>query len=580
MDKRIAKVESVLPDKIKIRVYDIEKFKADTDQFTVGSYLRISDHEDGALLSMIENFSIEKDEKKGEESYILEAAPVGFVNSDGEFIRGGNNIAIPPTGVERAQVDEIKAIYNHIESSRQFLFSTLLQNKEIPVPIDGNKFFNKHIAVVGSTGSGKSHTVSKVLQKAIDEKSFKNFNLKNHSRIVLFDLHDEYRTAFPSANHLNVENLKLPYWLMNGEELEELFVESGENQSYNQSSLLRHAITLNKKIKNQHLKDVEISFDTSVKFSIQEVINCIINLSNETRDSNNPLKVCFLEEDKEFDSLSDKMKHFFKEIYEFKEVKVRAINKGVYNDGTLEKFKMRLQNKFNDKRLSFLFKDNHENIQFEDVLKQLIGSEIENEEEKYNIFVIDLSGVPFEVLSITVSLISRLLFDFSYIYKRMRDNDTSLREIPLLLVYEEAHKYVPKMKSAKYNSSRNAIERIAKEGRKYGISAMIVSQRPSEISETIFSQCSNFIAMRLTNPEDQNYIKRLLPDVIEPVTSSLPTLREGEAIIIGDSITMPSLVKIDSCNPEPSSQSVEFLDEWKEEWYSPNMEEVIKKWIL
>ncbi|MEK4025964.1 ATP-binding protein [Sporosarcina sp. FSL W7-1283] len=579
MDSKIARVESVLPDKVKVRVYDIEKFKADTDQFTVGAYLRISDHEDGALLSMIENFTIERDEEKGKESYILEAAPVGFINSDGEFQRGGNNIAIPPTGVERARAEEIKAIYNNIDTNSQFLFSSLLQNKDVPVPIDGNKFFNKHIAIVGSTGSGKSHTVSKILQQATNLKNFEEFHLKNHSRIILFDLHDEYRTAFPEGNHLNVENLNLPYWLMNGEELEELFVESGENQSYNQSSLLRQVITLNKKIKNPQLNAEEISFDTPIKFSIQEVINCIINLSNETKNSKKPNEICFMDENKEFTTMNEKMQYYFEEIYEFKETKNGSVSKGTYNDGTLEKFKSRIQNKYEDQRLSFLFQNSNETIQFEDVLRKLIGFENGSETEKYNVTVIDLSGVPFEVLSITVSLISRLLFDFSYVYKRMRNMRNEMREIPLLLVYEEAHKYVPKIKNSRYNSSRNAIERIAKEGRKYGISAMIVSQRPSEISETIFSQCSNFVTMRLTNPDDQNYIKRLLPDVIEPVTSSLPTLKEGEAIIIGDSITMPSLVKIEMCNPEPSSQNVGFLDEWKEKWYSPDMTEIIEQWI-
>jgi len=182
------------------------------------------------------------------------------------------------------------------------------------------------------------------------------------------------------------------------------------------------------------------------------------------------------------------------------------------------------------------------------------------------------------VLSITVSLISRMLFEYGYFYKKLKEGNPRLQSTPLLLVYEEAHKYVPKIKSAKYNASRISIERIAKEGRKYGVTAMIVSQRPSEISETIFSQCSNFISMRLTNPEDQNYVKRLLPDVIGPITDSLSTLKEGEAIIIGDSIIMPSLVTIDRCDPQPSSNDIAYLQEWKKEWFSSDFESLIKKW--
>jgi DNA helicase HerA-like ATPase len=147
-------------------------------------------------------------------------------------------------------------------------------------------------------------------------------------------------------------------------------------------------------------------------------------------------------------------------------------------------------------------------------------------------------------------------------------------------VYEEAHKYVPKNDSAKFRASRNAIERIAKEGRKYGVTLGIVSQRPSEISETIFSQCNNFIAMRLTNPTDQNYVKRLLPDTLGNLIDNLPSLQSGEGLLLGESIIMPSLVKIEKCDEDrqPSSNDVKYLEKWKEEWKEVQFEEIIKKW--
>lgn len=568
---KVAQVISVLPNKIKIKVYNIQEFKIESEKFAVGSYLRVSDHEDGALLCMIENFSIEKEDDK-DDCYILEAAPIGFIDDDGHFTRGGNNIAIPPTGVELAKKHEVQKIYDDLTEENRFCFSKLLQDETINVPVDGNKFFNKHIAIMGSTGSGKSHTVSTLLQNAIKAKR-SDFSQLNNSHIILFDIHSEYRSAFIDANLIDVENLKLPYWLMNGDELEELFVESGENQSYNQSSILRRVITLNKKYNNGDNED--ITFDTPVKFSILQVINCIVNLSNETRNAKQPNTICVKEDDVSFDNDDSKFRYYFNEVLEFKETKSQSINKGVYNDGTLEKFKSRIISKFSDKRLSFLFGDTSENTTFEDTIRQILGYKKDDES---NITIFDLSGVPFEVLSITVSLISRLLFDYSYIYKQIREVNKDLQSTPLLVVYEEAHKYVPKIRNAKYNSSRNAIERIAKEGRKYGISAVIVSQRPSEISETIFSQCSNFIIMRLTNPEDQSYVKRLLPDAVGPITDSLSTLREGEAIIIGDAISMPSLVKIDPCSPEPSSSSIHFLKEWKEPWYKLEINRIIKDW--
>ena len=193
-----------------------------------------------------------------------------------------------------------------------------------------------------------------------------------------------------------------------------------------------------------------------------------------------------------------------------------------------------------------------------------------------NVTIIDLSGVPFEVLNITVSLISRLLFEFGFYSKKYHIKKET--EIPLLLVYEEAHKYVPKSNLSKFRSSTLAIERIVKEGRKYGVTAMIVSQRPSEISETIFSQCSNFIAMRLTNPNDQSYVSKLLPDTLNALIDTLPSLQQGEAILIGESVVMPSLIYMDKCSPEPSSSDIKYLQVWKESWKDVAFSSLINNW--
>lgn len=202
---------------------------------------------------------------------------------------------------------------------------------------------------------------------------------------------------------------------------------------------------------------------------------------------------------------------------------------------------------------------------------------------KSNVTVIDSSGVPFEVLSITVSLISRLIFEYGYFYKRYRcriNSDEKINnDVPFLLVYEEAHKYVPKSELAKYRSSQKAIERIAKEGRKYGVTLILASQRPSEISETIFSQCNNFIAMRLTNPNDQGYVKKLLPDTLGNLIEKLPLLSAGEALLIGESIVMPSVVKIDKCEDyPPSSNDIPYWRLWKDEWKDIDFDKLRQEW--
>lgn len=572
--KNKAEVISVFPNKIRIAVNDIESFKLDGEVLTVGTYLKVFDDDDCAIVAIIENFSIELQESdkdgKREKVFIVEALPLGLINAEGKFKRGGNNIAIPPKTVEPAKKEDIQKIYDDLEEQSRFYFSKLVLDKSIAVPVDGNKFFNKHIAIIGSTGSGKSHTLAKVIQNATSSKKGEYKGL-NNSHIVLFDIHDEYRQAFPSANYVNVDTLLLPYWLMNSEELEEMFLESGDFNNYNQSSILSRLIIENKEVHNPGKEKIE--YGSPVLFKINEVLNCLINLTKETKSYKNSDEVSIVGDPKVFSNDTDKYGHFFKQVYEFEAPKNQNFSKGNYADGSLDKFVSRLKNKMSDKRLKFLLGGDVEKASFEDVIRQFTSYRTGKEA---NVTIIDLSGVPFEVLSITVSLISRILFDYAYIFKKTSKKLTN--ETPLLIVYEEAHKYVPKNNLSRFNASRISIERIAKEGRKYGITAVIVSQRPSEISETIFSQCNNFIAMRLTNPEDQNYVKRLLPDTLGPLTDSLPTLQAGEALLIGDSVVMPSLVEVEHCNPTPSSNDIKYLEEWKKEWLNVDFKEIVEKW--
>ena len=589
MEKKInAEVISVYPNRVKIAVDDLSEFQPETESLKVGSYLRIADNENAIMIAIIENFSIEVKEN-GERSYNIEALPLGMIIGD-EFVRGGDTIAIPPKKVEPATKEDIKKIFmESVGEDEKFLFSKLSSDQEISIPVNGNKFFNKHIAIVGSTGSGKSHTVCKIIQNAIKEKSG-NFAL-NNSHIIIFDIHSEYRSAFPNANFLSIDNLTLPYWLMNSEELEEILLDTGERDNYNQSSIFRTLVTENKIMHNQ--EERKIFYDTPVFFDIDEITNAVNNLKNETYNAKNNSRYMIndgsykLPSDRKTEETSgielteeERIKKYFQKELKFYPIKAQNITKGDYNDGTLDKFSVRLRAKVTDKRLDFLFGKKTKEITFEEVLKQLMGY---GNEEKTNVTIIDLSSVPFEVLSITVSLISRLIFEYGYYYKRYRcniDKDENINnDIPFLLVYEEAHKYVPKSELTKYRSSQKAIERIAKEGRKYGITLMLASQRPSEISETIFSQCNNFIAMRLTNPNDQGYVKRLLPDTLGNLIEKLPSLSAGEALLIGEAIVMPSVVQIDECKEnKPSSNDIPYWHLWKEEWKSLDFEQLRKEW--
>ncbi|MBI6406925.1 MULTISPECIES: anti-phage-associated helicase HerA [Proteus] len=579
-----AEVISVYPDKVKVSIDDLESFRLAEEHLKVGSYLRIADSDDVVLIAVIDSFSIEVKEN-GNRKYIIESSPLGVIK-DHIFYRGGDSIAIPPKKVEPAKISEIESIYKHgLKNKEAFTFSRLSHNGGVSVPVDGDKFFNKHIGIVGSTGSGKSHTVATILQKAISEKST-TYSGMNNSHIIIFDIHGEYSSAFPLAHKLNVDDIVLPYWLLNSEELEELFLDTGDNNNYNQSSVLRNVITQNKKKHNPNVN--KVFYDSPLKFDIEEVLNCLINLKNETVNSKAVDR--YMIADEEGDSLDsttteisglylsyeDKLSKYFEKTYSFRHCKNSHVTKGIYADGTLDKFVSRFISKYKQDRLKFLFSKELKDISFEDTIKQFIGYK---EKKESNVTIIDLSGIPFEVLSITVSLISRILFDFGYYHKKSINNENNKKhDIPILLVLEEAHKYVPKSELARFKASKNSIERIAKEGRKYGVTLLLASQRPSEISETIFSQCSNFIAMRLTNPDDQNYIRRILPDTFGNLTSNLSSLQTGEALLMGDATILPSLVKIDITSQPPSSSDIPYLKIWKNKWELLDFKTLMENW--
>lgn len=532
-EKLNAEVIAVFPNKVKISVDKLEDFQLAEETLKVGSYLRIADNDNAIMIAVIENFSIEViagEKTPTDRRYIIEANPLGIIK-DGVFERGGDTITIPPKKVEPAKKEEIQKIFEEsLPDIKKFCFSNLSTDETICVPVDGDKFFNKHIAVVGSTGSGKSHSVAKILQNAISSKEGTYQGL-NNSHIVIFDIHSEYQSAFPQAHFIDISNLILPYWLLNSDELQELFIDT-ETNDYNQRNVFKEAVIESRKnhFKGSDEKKKRIHFDSPLFFEINDVLQFVKEKNEEMVPGKNDKKM------------------------------------GPLN-GKLSNFVSRLENKINDRRLDFLLGEKSKTITFEDTLKQLIGYNGDGS----NITIIDLSGVPFEVLSITVSLISRILFEFGYYYKRLcaerKTEGYTNNDIPLLLVYEEAHKYVPNNELAKYRASRESIERIAKEGRKYGVSLLLASQRPSEISETIFSQCNNFLALRLTNPTDQNYVKRLLPDTLGNIVDRMSSLKAGECLLIGDAVVLPSIVQVQQCNPEPSSNDIPYLQLWKEEWH-------------
>ena len=575
------RIIGIQPDSISVEVTNPNTFKEKNENFSLGSFVKITDDNNNAIIGMLQSYKIkdlndsdnEKLERK-EPSFILNIQPMGYLK-DNEFKRGGQEITIPPNDVSIADSALLKDIFSTSQNrvnNLVFGFGTLSYDDEVDILLDGNNFFNKHIAVVGSSGSGKSCTVAQILNSGIEPtKEQKLSGQKNNARVIIFDLHGEYKEAFPDCNHLSVDKLKLPYWLLNGEELADLFIDSSEFSSHNQYNQLKDAIIINKKRYNPAKK---IDFDTPAYFSLNEVIKFIHNQNKATVNSTtkeysiNTWNESILEEYRLFEDV------------DFNDVTRGVITKGPFN-GEFNRFITRLESRKNDNRLDFMLKNGEENNTSElpSIIKQFLGFKDNNNSS--NVTVVDLSGISFDVLSVAVSLISRLMFNFMYHAKKI--NEEKEIENPILLVYEEAHNYVPKNNDVKYRAVKESIERIAKEGRKYGVSAMIVSQRPSEISETIFSQCNSFVIMRLTNPTDQNYIKKLMPDSISSISENLSGLESREALVLGSSIPMPTILRVNELadHNRPKSTDVNFMDRWKENWNELNeITEIVDEMVI
>ena len=586
-------ISEVSPSCLKVEVIDVDRFTDHSEKLRLGSYLKVTDTLGNSLVAVVTGYAV-KDTvecKNGDiqplrrPRVVLEAQPLALIDSENLLHRNSQRLTLPPAEVELAGSDILERLYSQSpDLDTPFSLGPLSVMNDVPYVVDGNRLFGKHIAVVGSTGSGKSCTVASLLQKAV--KLSDEVDAKNNSHIIIFDPHAEYAAAFKFAdkrefsfNVLDTSNLKLPYWLMNSEELESMFIESNESNSHNQISIFKQAVIANKRRHNRQIE--KMTYDAPVYFSLQEVVCFIDNLNREVlgkllEDDGRPKVV-----GEESPYIEDQTQYFDRR-YTFvptSTAKADKASNGPFH-GEFTRFLSRLENRLDDNRLQFLLSPKREDGQpfssddATELIKQFIGYRC-----KSNVTVIDLSGIPFEILSITVSLISRLVFDFCFHYTKLKHKDGGLNNIPVLLVCEEAHQYVPRTDSAAYRASRKSIERVAKEGRKYGMNLMVVSQRPSEVSETIFAQCSNFLALRLTNYADQAYVRRLLPDNSHAVTESLPALAPGECLVMGDLATLPAVVQIEMPEPIPQSAGVNVHSEWKQNWRDVDFETVVGRWL-
>lgn len=584
---RIGQVLSCAPEAIIVVVDDLKVFEEHKANLQVGRYLRIAQGNNDftvAAIRSVRGVGAQDNEGNPIWQFHIECQALGTLVGGMTFERASVLLPVPTEPAFAADKETLDSLFAE-DAEYKFPLGQLSLNKSIALKVNGDRFFSKHIAIVGSTGSGKSCTVARILHDVVGIGARRNYNLgkQNNSHIVIFDIHDEYSAAFVlpedqsfTLNRLDIDSLCLPYWLMNSEELESMFIESNEENSHNQVSQFKQAVILNKERHNPTIK--EMTYDTPVYFSIEEVYRYIENMNREIigrLDGENRPKLA------DGTLVDNRKDHYFDKLHTFVPQSTANATKatnGPFN-GEFNRFVSRLETKLADKRLRFLLHPSKadgspfKTGDFEAIMKQFVGYL-----NKANVTIIDLSGIPFEVLSITVSLVSRLIFDFCFHYSKLRHGNNALNDVPVMIVCEEAHNYIPQRDDAAYRSSKKSLERVAKEGRKYGLSLMVVSQRPSEVSETIFAQCNNFIALRLTNNADQDYVRRLFPDNSNGITDILPNLAPGECVVVGDAVLLPAVVQMPLPSPEPHSQSVLVHQEWKQLWKDITFSDVITRW--
>ena len=417
--------------------------------------------------------------------------------------------------------------------------------------LNGNKFFQRHAIIVGSTGSGKSWTTARILEQAATLPSVNS---------LVFDIHGEYMPLTGDGiKHYRVAGtgdlgnkkgladgiLYLPYWLLDYEALISMFVDRSDQNAPNQAMIIARTVVQMKRrfLEENNQKELLDNFtiDSPVPFSMDALLEELNRLNLEMVPG----------------------------------AKVGTEKQGDFH-GKLSRMIARLENKRTDRRLGFLFQPSEEASKLSwlsDLSRTLLAGTSQQSNKVGGIKIIDFSEVPSDILPLIVSLIGRLAFS-------LQQWTISEKRHPIALFCDEAHLYVPERAEgdAANEVSIRIFEKIAKEGRKYGVGLVVISQRPSEVNHTVLSQCNNLVTMRLTNAEDQSVIRRLLPDSLGGFSDVLPILDTGEALVVGDASLLPSRVRIQEPKAKPNSGTVDFWDKWLEREYTEGINEAVNAW--
>ena len=432
-------------------------------------------------------------------------------NANLAFERGVATYPLPQQAVYLTPKSELRFIYEHTHGA-VIRIGEHVGAGGAPCYAEMNELLGKHTAVLGSTGAGKSGAVAVIIHRILDRGQHAN-HATWKPRIVILDPHNEYGAAFPRHSRLSTDDgtLALPYWLLNFQEMVALLIGKTEFVATAQANIIKSALmdARKKGAEVLGLKANAITVDSPVPFTLANLRTNI--------EADKPPQA----------SKQDSHNSILQKL---------AVLEG-------------------DARLKFLMTEwtGATDDPFPSIVAQLIDDVMQPR-------VIDLSGVPNEVAGLSSAVIARTLFNLK-IWQTSEERAID----PVLLVCEEAHRYVPNRGEAQYEAAQEAIRRIAKEGRKYGVGLLLVSQRPSEVEATVLSQCNSWIVLRVTNDSDREHVKAILPDSMAGLIKMLSGLRRREAVFVGQAAMLPSRILITELSHEerPKSNDIDFDKGWQ-----------------
>lgn len=589
----------------------------------------------------------------------LVATMIGTIENNGKYIQGVYNYPIldnPVWYVTRQDLDNIfdqkEKIKLDFNEDYYLPIGTSPSFSDYKIKINPDKFFGKHAAILGNTGSGKSCTFASIIQ-SLFEFEYNGKKLQN-AHIIIFDTNGEYRQAFQgtkenpyknlnevNAFHIDKNGMKVPFWFMNFADFDYLF----EPTSGTQAPVFKRALGLAKNQKqvadkpildrftergilalfdsnpddikkrkrsqnygnwifnpNNELLGLANAIDTSGNQLLIDIQSCLLTLGadNSINDENVALKNLELKYLEYSSTQNVEQIAIEKNIdlpiwFNFQELITRffdeAINEQENSGNRLREFvstlRLRLQSYLGDERISQplllnqteeikdalakfisfilgdfckVYESTDTDLFTEFYKEQIAKNDVEKliENRPSQITIIDMSLLPFEVLETITGLIGRLILEF---VSRFPESDRG--NLPMVIALEEAQNYIPeKNRGDRESIAKKVFERIAREGRKYGISLLVSSQRPSELSKTVLSQCNSFIIHRLQNPEDQKYVRQLVSAANEDILQQLPILPQQHVVIMGDAVRTPVQAKMNTANPRPNSNNPKFIENW------------------